>query len=594
MKISLAIFVFSIFIFSNLVSATPFLHDPNPENNSFISGGIRTFSINITSENLNSSSVRLYIISLNAYQQGENWDVHSLTCVNTSNEWKCSKSISFAIAGSDTIELFYFEANDTDDTKGNNGTVSNPLRFTLDRNPPTIAFVNPINNSYVSGNVTIRVTVTDTSSGVNNNTVQYSTDASTWNSLRNVSVDSFEAIWDTTTFANNQSVVLYARASDNVGNNFTSWINVTVDNEIPRLDILSNLTGILGGNVQLEVNVSDGYSGVDLDSVRYSVDGLNGALGCTGSNYSATCSAVINTVNLQDGNHTLSVTVTDRAGNQNSSSIQIRTSNTRPAISILEPANNAFIKGIVLVKTSVVNAVGLVTSVELSFDGITNNMTCNLNFTSCNYSINTSSLADGGHTIKVKAVNVQNLDITSGIVVTIDNTNPVITITHPVSSVKDDFEIKADVIDGNLNQKKVTFTLSSFAGNLSCTPQTPSRFICSTFFDSKKLNDGVYKLTVSAEDKAGNVATESKEITIANLAQIVEQPTGGQMPITEQNETEKREISGRGQKGFLGISLPFKSENIVLGVVVIAVFMIVLILAIVVNQKLKKSIIREG
>src|SRR3989338_2431983 len=116
MKILLlaAVSIFLVMLFSSVSSAAPLLHSYQPANNTFISGGAQTFSINVTDDNLNSSAVVLYIISLNAYEQGNPWDNHTLSCTGSADEWKCTKAMSFAIAGSDTVELFYFEANDTD------------------------------------------------------------------------------------------------------------------------------------------------------------------------------------------------------------------------------------------------------------------------------------------------------------------------------------------------------------------------------------------------------------------------------------------------------------------------------------------------
>lgn len=594
------ILVFSLVLLSHISLAAPFLHTPRPANNTFVSGGAQTFSINVTSANLNSNSALLYIISLNAYEQGEIWDAHNLTCVNTSSEWKCTKSISFAIAGSDTIELFYFEANDTDNTKGNNGTVSNPLRFTLDRNQPLINFVNPANNSYVNGNESISLTVTDSSSGVNNNTVQYSTDGSSWATLRNVSTSSFEAVWNTTTISNNQTVALYARASDNVGNNVTTKINVTADNEMPQI-VAAPLAGILSGNAQLQVNVSDGYSGVDLGKVRYSVGSLSGTLGCTGSIYSAACSAVMNTASLQDGNYTINFTVTDRADNSNTSLVNITTKNTQPSISITSPANNALIKETILVNTTLANAKDIVKYVEVSVEQggntTTRNMTCNSDFTICSYSLNTLSFVDGGASIKAKAINTLNSDISTSITVSFDNTKPKVDILQPGADVKGDFEIKADVTDANLNLKGVSFNISSFNGSLTCTLQTPSRSICSTTFNSKQLTDGRYALNISAEDKAGNLAAASKEITATNQLTGSPSLTGGGGGVSgsasESSQVNNNATTEQGEekKIFIQIYLPFKGEYIMLGVVLTTVIIVVIILAVVVGQRLNKTII---
>ncbi len=595
-------FVFGMIVglalFSSAALASPFLHDPFPSNNTYIGGGTGVISINITDDNLNANSVSLHIISLNAYQQGESWDTYSMSCAGSSTEWNCTKSLSFAIAGSDTTELLYFKANDTDGISGNNGTSSNPLRFTLDRNPPVISFISPANESYVSGNKTISLTVNDASSGVNNSTVQYSTDGSQWTALGNTTATSFSNIWNTTVFSNNQTVALRARASDVIGNTVTEKISVTVDNEIPELAIILPSSATLTGNAQLKVNASDYYSGVDLANVRYTIGGLSGALGCTGTKWNATCTAVLSTSSLSDGNYSLNFTVTDSAGNSRNASVEIKTKNTQPTITILEPANNALIGGTVLVRTTLANTEGSVSSAEISLEKTGNTttkiMTCNANFTACNYSLDTTLFADGGYTIKTKAVNSLNADISSSIVITIDNKKPTVTITQPTADVKGDFEIKADVIDDNIDKNKVTFALSTSSGPLTCTVQTASKLTCSTTFNSKQLADRKYFLNVSAIDKAGNSFTASKEINITNQATGNASQTGvnGDASSTaEIQEGEEEKTKEKSSNTPFTINPPFKPEYIILGIVIASVLVVAVILLILAKHRLGKNII---
>ena len=585
-----------LILLPSVALAAPFLHDPFPSNNSYTGGGTGVISINITDDNLNTSSVLLRIISLNAYQQGESWDVYSMSCAGSPAEWNCTKSLSFAIAGSDTTELFYFEANDTDGIYGGHGTSSNPLRFTLDRNPPVISFASPVNGSYASGNKTIAITVSDSSSGVNSNTVQYSTDGSQWTTMSNSTQTSFSSIWNTTIFSDNQTVILRTRASDIIGNTITERINVTVDNKFPELTIISPSPMALAGSAELKVNVSDYHSGVDLANVKYNVGPLNGALGCSGTKWNATCTAVLSTSSLSDGNYSLNFTVTDSAGNLRKASVEIKTKNTQPAITISEPANNAFLRGTILIKAALANAEGSVSSVQVSLEksGNTtaNTMACDANFTACNYSLDTALFSDYGYTIKVKAVNSLNADISASIAATIDNTKPAITITQPATDVKGDFDIKADVTDDNVDKSKVAFKLST-SGPLTCTVQTASKLICSTTFNSKQLADGNYSLGVSAADKAGNSFTASKEINIINQATgSASQPSvdGGASgaSVAETQETEKE----NSETPFT-INLPFKPEYIILGVVIAAVVVAVVIIMVVAKHKLGRNIITE-
>lgn len=585
-----------LMVFSVIAFADPVLHDPKPANNTFISGGLREFSINITDDNLNSTTVALHVIAESAFQQGENWDIHLLTCVNTSTEWKCSKNISFAVAGSDTVELFFFRANDTGGVSNTSGTMTSPLRLILDRTPPSIVFVSPTNDNFVSGNKTISLTVSDTSSGVDVSTVQYSLDNSTWISLTNVSAASFQGTWNTTTYSNNQTVTLYARASDKVLNNATSRINVTVDNEKPKIKILSPSTLAYTGNVNLQVNVNDTFSGIALGAVNYTIGSFSGTLGCSGDKFNATCTAVFDTSKLSDGNYTASFSTKDTAENSVSDSVMIKTDNTKPGITITHPPSSFHAKGNLTINVSLTNAQNIVNYVRVFIDRVSPffNMTCNTNLTSCLYTLNTTQYTDGDYTLKAEGINQRGFDVTASIPFTIDNTKPLTNIFSPsTSSVKGTFKIEYSVTDVfAVNKDSGSIKIGTATNSTTCSVTSPGKTMtCSTDFNSQILADSDYTLEVFGSDKAGNIGSGSKSVAIVNVGSggsagggqvggSSAQPTGG-----EGTEEEKKESGG--------ISLPFKSEYIMVGVVVFAVVMILLIMSLIASRKIGKNIIQE-
>lgn len=593
MRLSLAVIILSLLSFSGIALAVSSLHDQTPLNNTFIPGGTQNFSINVTDSNLNSSSAVLYIISKNAYDRGESWDNHFLTCINASDEWLCKKSISFAIAGSDTIEFFYFEANDTSGNKGSMGNPNSPSVFTLDRNPPSLSFTSPSNNSYIGGNATVSLTVSDSSSGVDSKTVQYSIDSGAWSNLTNTSLSVFKGNFSAASFSNNQTISLRARAADNVGNNASLSINVTVDNEIPRMAFLSSLPGILAGIVQLQLIANDTYSGVDYSNIKYSTGNSSDAFSCSGNIYNASCTTNFDTRQLSDGNYTLTFTVMDKAGNKNSSSLQITTLNTVPVVSILQPSNNAFLREISPIKASVLNT-NKIKYVQISVNGngisMINNMSCDSNF-NCDYSLNTTSFTDGGYTIGITAIDITN-NATSLRSVSIDNTKPTVKITNPISDiVKADFDIKAEVVDTNLNQNSVSFILGTFKGATVCTPQTQSKYICSTVFNSNQLTDGEYNLTIVATDKAGNAANATKEISIQNQKSITSGSSGNGNQEGKNNNSESQT---NGKKQINPISSIFHGTNLAITVALVIAILLVVTVIIAVKFRMNKNIISEN
>lgn len=520
--------------------AAPLLHDTKPINNTFISGGIKEFSINVTSINLNSSAVGLHLIAESALQQGENWDIHLLACSSTSAEWRCAKNISFAVAGSDTVELFYFRANDTDGASETSGSATSPLRLTLDRTFPTLSFINPSNNSYVNSNTVISVSASDTSSGVDNSTVQYSLDNSAWTNLTNVSATKFEGFWNTTVYSNNQTLTIYARASDKVGNNAVLKINVTADNEKPKIKILSPSTLSYTGNINLQLNANDSYSGIDMTNVKYTAESLSGTLGCTGDKYNATCTTVFDTSKLSDGNHTLNFSIKDAAGNSVWDSVTIKTDNTKPGMSITSPAASFNARGNLQVNVSLTNAQNIVSYVRVFIDRVGSmfNMSCNSDFSLCQYTLNTLQYADGDYTLKTEGINQAGFDVTASTPLVIDNTKPLMNIFFPSSSVaKGTFKIEYSATDVfAVNKDSGIFNLGTSNQTITCSVTSPGKsMICSADFNSETLSDGDYIIEVFGSDKAGNVGSGSKAIKIDNkppyLKSITIEPLISTTPI---------------------------------------------------------------
>jgi len=123
--------------------------------------------------------------------------------------------------------------------------------------------------------IMVEVGIQDSSSGVDEESVFFSVNNETWTKMNRE--EYFVIDFDTTQFENNESVTFYVKASDEVNNTAIESINVRIDNELPLLTILQpeenkSYTGI----IQVEINASDTYSGIDFSSAIYSVDGISG------------------------------------------------------------------------------------------------------------------------------------------------------------------------------------------------------------------------------------------------------------------------------------------------------------------------------
>ena len=580
----IVIFLFSLIFLSSITSAAPFLHNPLPANNSFFSGGEINFTINITEADLNASSVTLHLISLDAYQQDENWENYIMDCTNyaTSN-WNCSKSLSFSAVGSDTLELFYFDAKDNSGNVGMNNTdnATTSLRFTLDRKPPYINFLNPTNGTWVSGVEIIDIYAVDTSSGLSLSSVNYSFDNIEWfNTTRRIYkiigdsvLHAYNATWNTSSLTNNQTIIIFAKATDYVNNTNQTNVNVTVDNEIPSLEILSPLQNkILNSTVQFRINVSDIYSGIKNDTALFSIAGISESMDCSGSiNY--TCTKLFDTFRVSDGGYTMSFSIFDIAGNINTTSISVTVTNKKALITISEPVNNSYVNNMTLFRASLsdptnVDHVKLVTSSEEK------NMSCTTDFSGCTVELDTTKYQDGTHNLTAKVVSTSGgILANASIVLIFDNTNPQLTVTYPESPVNGTFTITATITDEFPNKGSVVFQVDTFSETMSCVNESLNKLVCDTIFDSKLLENGIRDMKVSTTDLAGNIISESKKIEVAN-----------DVLISDVNETDTNTI-----QTISNFSQLFTKPQILipLGLVVLAIVAVILI------RKMRKEPVQE-
>ncbi|MBI4174965.1 MAG: hypothetical protein HY517_04945 [Candidatus Aenigmarchaeota archaeon] len=495
--------IFLLVLLAAPAFAAPSLSSYLPPNNSFFGRGNVNFYVNVTTaQTLN--SVKLFVISEDAFNSGEPWDTYTMTCAG-GPEYNCTKAVSFSIAGTDTLEFFYFEANDTGGVT-NLGNTSSYFRFKIDRSPPVITFVRPTNGSFVSGNVSVRVTTSDAISGVNAASLQLSLDNVTWSGMTN-SIGYFNSSLQ----SDNQTITIYVRASDNLNNTGTAAINATVENEKPRLAVTSHSNNsAIKDTVEFSLNVLDSFSGVS--GANLTIAGSVSPMACAGSK-NATCTISVNTNQFPDNEYNLTFAANDSAGNTNSSRLTVTIGNTKPVI-ILSPEGYA--RGAITISAQLTNPASTITGVSLNIakTGYSNNLTfsCNSQFTSCTHSLDTTQLSDGAYTLTANVSNTANHVVVDTASITIDNTKPSINITSPTSSVSQIFTISATVTDTNHDKNAVTYKIVG-SGAMSCVAQD-DKLLCTASYDPAPLANGNYNLVVNATDSAGNSDISTKTINV--------------------------------------------------------------------------------
>lgn len=189
------------------------------------------------------------------------------------------------------------------------------------------------------------------------------------------------------------------------------------DNTVPTVSITSPAnSSTVSGTINVQATASDN---VGINLVSLSVDGT-----IITSSSTSPYSFPWNSATVSNGTHTLTVTAKDAAGNTSSISIQVTASNTSagdiisPSISITAPATGSSVSGTVDIAANASDNVG-VNSVIYSVDGT---QIGSDNSAPYSFSWNSSTVANGIHTITAKATDAAGNVGSSSIQVTVNTT----------------------------------------------------------------------------------------------------------------------------------------------------------------------------
>src|SRR5260221_11301930 len=182
----------------------------------------------------------------------------------------------------------------------------------------------------------------------------------------------------------------------------------------------------VSGSVTVSATAADN---VGVVGVQFLLDGANLGTEDTASPYSVTW----NTATAANGSHTLSARARDAAGNTATASVTVTVNNpdtTPPTVSISAPANGATVLATITVSATASDNVG-VAGVQFQLDG------ANLGAedTTAPYSVswNSTTVANGSHTLSAIAPDAAGNKTTATITVTVNNPAP--DTTPPTGSI---------------------------------------------------------------------------------------------------------------------------------------------------------------
>lgn len=357
--------------------------------------------------------------------------------------WVSGKSVS-----EEGDYMLYAEA---EDIAGNITTKS--ATFVIDRTAPEIQFTGFENGSYYNTTVTPDVICVDKHLDYCE-AILYKDD---------VQIEDWEA-GDPVTEEGTYEI--YVEAADKAGNISEATATFVIDKTAPTVELTEPEGGMAyEGTITVDATYTGGVV-----AVRVLVDEEEVA---TSVPY------VLDTTLFSDGEHTITVCVSDRAGNTASDSVCVIFDNLAPVINIT-PADG-----------SCISAEEVVPEIEV-YDATLKNVLMFLDGES--YVEGTTVTGEGSHEIVVAAVDEFGRSSLARSRFVLDATPPEISISG--------------VEDGEIYSSPVTITFEAtdeLCGIESLTATLNDEEISSgTTVDS----DGVYKLIVTARDKAGNTSTK--------------------------------------------------------------------------------------
>jgi ureidoglycolate hydrolase len=334
------------------------------------------------------------------------------------------------------------------------GNASSEIRtFTIDRTVPVIAISGAADNAIVNTNVTPVFSATD---------AHLSAVTATLNGQPFASGMIVSAEGDYT---------LVVTATDNCGNSSSQTVRFTIDKTPPVITI----TGVPNGRC-VNVDVTPVFSVTDLH--------LNGVAAML-NNAPFTSGTIVSS----EGDYTLRVQATDRAGNSSSETRTFTIDKTAPVISLAGVADGS------IVNTNV-------TPVFSAADAHLNAVSATLNGVS--FTSGTVVSAEGDYTLVVTATDRCGNSSSRTLRFTIDKTPPAIAVTGvPAGCVNVNVTPQIQVTD--LHPATVTVSLNG-------VPFTSGTAV---------TVEGSYTLQVTATDAAGNTAAASRTWTIDKTPPVI-------------------------------------------------------------------------
>ena len=290
-----------------------------------------------------------------------------------------------------------------------------------------------------------------------------------------------------------------------------------VNNSAPTVSISSPTSGAtVSGTITITTNVS-----ANTTSVQFSVDGS----GAGGAVTNAPFSFSLNTTTLSNGSHSLAAAASNAVGQTATSvAVAINVNNVvPPTVSITSPTSGAAVSGTITITT---NVSANTTSVQFSVDG--SNVGAAVTSAPFSFSLNTTTLSNGVHSLAATASNVGGQTATSA-AVAINVNNPYLQITTsalPGGQVQISYSAKLQASGGT-----PPYTWAALSGQL---PNGLSLSSGGTISGTPTFA-GSFTVSIGVNDSGGHSTSSAFSINIATAPPPSTAPFGHVIVVVEEN-----------------------------------------------------------
>jgi len=396
------------------------------------------------------------------------------------------------------------------------------INVTIDNTLPTAILIQPEEVAFIRGTIDINGTANDTN--FYNYTIQWKNTTVDWTKIHNSTVPVSDGTLATCNTNNLEDGDYSIRltVADNAFNLNMTLINVTIDNTLPTVILIQPEEGaFIRGTIDINGTANDtNFYNYTIQWKNTTVDWIkihNSTVPVSDGTL-----ATWNTNNLEDGDYSIKLTVTDDLSNSNITLINVTIDNTLPTAILIQPEEGAYIRRTIDIigtanDTNFKNYLTEWKNESVDWTEIKNSTVFVSDGTIAEW--DTISLEDGDYTIKLTVNdNAFNSNMTL-INVIIDNTPPEVsnvTAQPYIVNISGYTNITADVSDLNVSDVSARITYPNDTYLLIDMYNSSSHIYYHNF--SNTTDPGRYKVTIIANDTTGNVNdTQKTSFVVAHI-----------------------------------------------------------------------------